>query len=286
MRITNSGIYSGHVRHRRFTPVLHRFRYSMFMVYLDVDEIDALCDKVMGFGRAWFHFARFRRQDYIDGAKDINQAVKDKIHALTGKRIDGKVSMLCHLRYGGLYFSPLNVYYVFDQQGVWQYVLAEVSNTPWNQRHYYAIPAKQYWQQKHFIDDKAFHVSPFNPMDQDYVWQLSQPDSIVNIHLEVHSKKDSFHWGSEIISNKNSNHNAERHNSGHLNGDHHKVNATKVFDATLAMQKQPFTTTTLLRHLLITPIMTIKVVVGIYWQAFKLWRKGAPIYDHPNHHNK
>ncbi|WP_081045037.1 DUF1365 domain-containing protein [Photobacterium kishitanii] len=272
MRINNSGIYSGHVRHRRFTPVLHRFRYSMFMVYLDVDEIDALCDKVTGFGRAWFHFARFRRQDYIGGTDDINQAVEDKIYVLTGERIHGKVSMLCHLRYGGLYFSPLNLYYIFDQQGVWQYVLAEVSNTPWNQRHYYAIPARQYWQHERFIDDKGFHVSPFNPMNQDYVWQLSCPDSIVRVHLEVHSKKDSFRRGGEIKEIKNSNHN--------------EGVATKVFDATLAMQKQPFTTTTLLRHLLVTPIITIKVVVGIYWQAFKLWRKGAPIYDHPNHHNE
>lgn len=270
--IINSGIYSGHVRHRRFTPVLHRFRYSMFMVYLDVDEIDALCDRVTGFGRSWFHFARFHRQDYIGGAENINLAVENKIFELTGERISGKVCMLCHLRYGGLYFSPLNMYYVFDQQGRWQYVLAEVSNTPWNQRHYYAIPAKQYWQQKHFIDDKAFHVSPFNPMVQDYVWQLSIPDSIVKIHLEVHSKKDSFHREGKKGFDENSNHNVEV--------------PTKVFDATLAMQKQPFTSKILLRHLLITPIMTIKVVVGIYWQAFKLWRKGAPIYDHPHHDNE
>lgn len=270
--IINSGIYSGHVRHRRFTPVLHRFRYSMFMVYLDVDEIDTLCDRVTCFGRSWFHFARFRRQDYIGGAENINLSVENKIFELTGERISGKVSMLCHLRYGGLYFSPLNMYYVFDQQGCWQYVLAEVSNTPWNQRHYYAIPAKQYWQQKHFIDDKAFHVSPFNPMDQDYVWQLSIPDSIVKIHLEVHSKKDSFHREGEKRFDENSNHNVEV--------------PTKVFDATLAMQKQPFTTAILLRHLFVTPMMTIKVVVGIYWQAFKLWRKGAPIYDHPHHDNE
>lgn len=270
--IINSGIYSGHIRHRRFTPVLHRFRYSMFMMYLDVDEIDSLSDRVTCFGRSWFHFARFRRQDYIDGADDIHLAVEDKIHQLTGERIHGKVSMLCHLRYGGLYFSPLNMYYVFDQQGVWQYVLAEVSNTPWNQRHYYAIPAKQYWQQKHFIDDKAFHVSPFNPMDQDYVWQLSLPDSIVRVHLEVDSKKDSFCRGGEKEYYKNSNHNSEV--------------STKVFDATLVMKKQSFTSATLLRHLLGTPIMMVKVLVGIYWQAFKLWRKGAPIYDHPNHYNE
>lgn len=269
---TNSGLYSGDVRHRRFTPVLHRFRYSMFMVYLDVDEIDDLCDKVTVFGRAWFHFARFRRQDYIDGVDNINQAVEDKIYALTGERIHGKVSMLCHLRYGGLYFSPLNVYYIFDEQGVWQYVLAEVSNTPWNQRHYYAIPAKQYWQEKYFMDDKAFHVSPFNPMDQKYVWQLSLPDGNINIHLEVHDKKDSVRRGVKNKDNENSNHNEPL--------------TTKVFDATLTMRKQPLTTKVLLRHLLITPMMTIKVVVGIYWQAAKLWRKGAPIYDHPNHHNK
>lgn len=155
--------------------------------------------------------------------------------------------MLCQIRYAGVYFSPINLFYLYDEQGVWKSVLVEVSNTPWNERHYYALPATDDWQTAQWREEKQFHVSPFNPMSQYYQWQLKEPLKQLLVHLDIHDQADD----------------------------------RKVLDATMAMKRQPFTTGVLWRLLAKTPIQTLKVVMGIYWQALKLWLKKAPFYDHP-----
>lgn len=258
----NSGIYSGKVRHRRFTPVQHQFRYQLTMAYLDLSELAQLEKQVMGFGMRIWHLARFRRADYVAGNPDLAQAVQDKVYALTGIAITGNVTMLCHLRYCGLYFSPLNLYYLHDEHGEWCYTLAEVSNTPWNERHYYAVPAPQAWEGREYHHPKAFHVSPFNPMTQTYHWRLSQPDSNLRVNLAVSGTQDSKLPSGYLAENKKCH--------------------QKVFDATIQMKKQPFSSSAVIRQYLLTPWITLKVIGGIYWQALKLWKKGAPIYDHPN----
>ena len=235
----NSGLFVGSVRHRRFTPVEHGFTYPMFMPLIDLDELEALEQNVRGFSLRKWGVATFHRPDYMEGRLDTKQAVKDKIHALTGKRVEGKVLALCHLRYFGLYFSPVNFYYLYDENDQWQYILAEVSNTPWNQRHYYAIPAGKRWE-----NDKAFHVSPFNPVDQKYVWKLRPLDKTAFVHLETHRGE-------------------------------------KEFDATLALTKTPFTSKELSKLIVKTPVMTGKVVAVIIWQALKREIKGGPFYSHP-----
>ncbi|WP_199451052.1 DUF1365 domain-containing protein, partial [Vibrio harveyi] len=132
--LPKSGIYVGTVRHRRFTPVTHAFEYPMFMPFIDLDELDQLCDEVKGFGFGRWNPARFSFADYLSGSTLVKQAVQEKVTELTGEVIEGRVFMLCQLRYFGLYFSPLNLYYVFDEHNQWRYMLAEVSNTPWNER--------------------------------------------------------------------------------------------------------------------------------------------------------
>ncbi|WP_028022568.1 DUF1365 domain-containing protein [Enterovibrio calviensis] len=234
-----SGLYVGSVRHRRFTPVEHRFTYPMFMPLIDLDEVESLAKNVRGFSLRKWGVATFHRPDYLQGRTDTKQAVQDKVFELTGERHNGKVLALCHLRYFGVYFSPVNFYYLYDEDGNWRYMLAEVSNTPWNQRHYYAIPAGKNWE-----NDKAFHVSPFNPIEQKYVWKLRPLNKTAFIHLETH--RDD-----------------------------------REFDATLAMTKKPFSSAELTKLIVKTPVMTVKVVASIYWQALKLWIKGAPLYNHP-----
>ncbi|MDD1792206.1 DUF1365 family protein [Enterovibrio sp. ZSDZ42] len=234
-----SGLYVGSVRHRRFTPVDHRFTYPMFMPLIDLDEVEKLAQTVRGFSLRKWGVATFHRPDYMQGRHDTKQAVQDKVFELTGERYCGKVLALCHLRYFGMYFSPVNFYYVYDEHGQWRYMLAEVSNTPWNQRHYYAIPAGKRWE-----NEKAFHVSPFNPVEQKYVWKLRPLTKTAFIHLETH--RDD-----------------------------------REFDATLAMSKKPFSSSELSKLIVKTPLMTVKVVASIYWQALKLWIKGAPFYSHP-----
>ena len=241
----NSRLFIGNVRHRRFTPVEHSLNYSLFMPAIDLDELEILEKKVWGFGSRWWHWARFKRNDYI-GEGCLKRSVQDKVEQLTGERVTGKVIAVCHLRYLGLYFSPVNFYYVYDSCEEWRYLLAEVSNTPWNERHYYAISAKEHDEKCGWKQDKAFHVSPFNPIEQCYHWRIKPLTDRLSIHLECHK-------------------------------------GVKHFDATMTMKAKPFLSQSLLRCLVLTPIQTVKVMVGIYWHALKLWVKGAPFYSHPKY---
>ncbi len=268
----NSGLYVGCVRHRRFTPVKHHFVYPMFMPLIDLDELDALTKKVRGFGRSLFSFARFNASDYLHGERSsatreghsLQKSIREKVQEETGEYITGKILLLCQLRYCGFYFSPLNLYYLYDSNNQWRYLLAEVSNTPWNQRHYYVIPANEKekndcdiegiirkWH--NHIEPKTFHVSPFNPMSQQYHWRINEPSQRLMVHMENYDNDDP---------------------------------EKKVFDASMALKRQPFTTKVLVRLLLKTPIMAMKIVTGIYWQALRLWMKGAPFYPHPDLHQK
>jgi DUF1365 family protein len=241
----NSGVMYGNVRHRRFSPIEHSLNAQLFMPYRVLDVVDILEYKVWGFGAKGWHWARFKRSDYV-GDGDLKLAVVNKAIELGAMGIshDCKVFALIHLRYLGLYFSPVNFYYLHDEEGEWRYLLAEVSNTPWNETHYYLVPTSE-GLVKEFEHDKAFHVSPFNPVTQSYHWKAKKSLSSLLVHLECHKE-------------------------------------SKVFDATLSFRKKSFTTTTLITQLIKTPIMAVKVLLGIYWHAFILWRKGAPVYDHPN----
>ncbi len=235
----NSSLCEGVVRHRRYQPVSHRFSYSLFMPLLDLDELEALEKEISFFSLKKWGVASFYYKDYMEGKKDTKKAAQDKIYQLEGVRLSGKVLTLCHLRYFGLYFSPVNFYYLYDEKNTWRYLLAEVSNTPWNERHYYAIPARA-----SFSHLKAFHVSPFNPLEQEYRWRLKPLEKKAFIHLNVLRKEQ------------------------------------KEFDATLLLQRLPLSTKTLLSAMIKMPSMTIKMLVYIYWQAIKLWLKGAVFYSH------
>lgn len=248
-RPLQSGIYRGFVRHRRFTPALHAFRYPLFLVFLGLNEVPRLSKQLWPFGERAWHWARFRREDYLGDpahplAESVRQKISDTLH-LPLSALAGDVFFFGHLRYLGLYFSPLNLYFL-QQQGRMRYMVAEVSNTPWNQRHYYVIDLAG--EASH---DKMFHVSPFNPMEQRYHWRVRPPGEDCAksmVHLELTRQ----------------------------------VSGQKVFDATMVLKRLPLTQTTLLRVLLVTPAQTASMVLGIYWQAFRLFIKKVPFYPHPD----
>ncbi|WP_027711332.1 DUF1365 domain-containing protein [Dickeya chrysanthemi] len=239
----NNCLYRGVLRHRRLSPREHQFSYDVFMAYLDLDDLDNLPS--LGIRRNRFATVAFYDSDYPLGTP-LKENVLDQLATLTGERPDGKVMLLTQLRYLGFHFNPVNFYYCFDIDETLRWVLAEVRNTPWNERHYYAVNA----QDTRPIA-KAFHVSPFNPMNMDYHWRFNRPDKTLHMHIENH----------------------QMHSENHQD--------EKVFDATLTLSRKPLTRLHLRQMQLGIPLMTVKTVAAIYWQALLLWLKRVPIYNHP-----
>ncbi|MCY4357904.1 MAG: DUF1365 domain-containing protein [Gammaproteobacteria bacterium] len=245
-----SALYQGVVRHRRFTPKRHEFEYPLFMFLIKAREIPTVLSRFWQLGSSALSLARLRRQDYIGPAdRSIEHSVIEKIAELgelSCKELTGEVFMLVQLRYFGFYFSPLNVYYL-RQAGKFRYMLAEVSNTPWNERHYYLQDLSAVSSH-----DKSFHVSPFNPMTQQYRWKILPPSTEHGqccIHLQCH--------------------------------DREQAELPKVFDATMTLSRRELNQAELRSVLLRTPAQTVAVLAGIYWQALKLFLKGTPLFKHP-----
>lgn len=246
----NSGIYAGQVRHRRLQPVPHDFNYRMFMMYLDLDELPNLFRGRWLWSDRRAALARFRREDHMGPADvPLDQAVRDLVEQRTGQAPGGPVRLLTHLRYFGHVFNPVSFYYCFDKDDTFvETIVAEVNNTPWGEQHCYVLPQSDNHgagAHSRFFPKKVMHVSPFMEMDVDYDWRFNQPGDGLNVHME----------------------NARE--------------GRKVFDATLVLQRQEINSRSLAGVLLNFPLMTVKVVAAIHWQALKLWLKSVPVHDHP-----
>ena len=240
-----SAIYEGWVRHRRVSPAEHSFKYRVFMPYLRLDELPELFDGSLAWSAKRPALARFKRSDFMgDPAQPLDDAVRAKVFEETGRRPSGPIYMLANLRYFGFIMNPICCYYCFDDSGRLEYLVAEVNNTPWNERHCYVLSAGDSgWLKTRFA--KTFHVSPFNPMDMEYRWHSNTPAEKLCLHLA------NFQDGE------------------------------RVFDASLSLQRFELAPSTLNRFLWRYPIMTAKVIGAIYWEALRLWLKGVPYHPHP-----
>ena len=233
----NSAIYTGWVRHRRYQPKPHHFTYDMFLLALDLDEVQEGFKLGRIFSVEKWALLSFRHKDYLGGeGKLTRDKVWKKVTELGGENHHGKVVMLGQLRCFGIYFSPVNFYYCHSDSGELQYLLAEVSNTPWGERHCYLVGSKQ-----NTLTDKVFHVSPFMTEDMQYRWRFTplNPQLYLNIENLIDSDE-------------------------------------KLFDATIAMKQQELTAKQLLKNLIFIPAMTLKTILGIHWEAVKLYLKGIP----------
>lgn len=251
----NSALYTGWIQHRRFGPARNAFRYRLYMTWLDLAELPSVFD------RRWFWsargpaLARFRREDYLGPPQlPLDTTVRDLVKARTGVRPRGPIRLLTHLRHFGYSFNPVSFYYVFDaaDRRV-ETIVAEITNTPWRERHAYVLPISQAvrggaraWR---FRFDKEFHVSPFMPMDQRYDWCFGAPGDGLHVHME------NFAGGS--------------------------AQAAPVFDATLNLHRQEMTAGNMALALLRFPLTSLRVTALIYWQALKLLLKRVPFHTHP-----
>ena len=246
----NHHIYWGVIRHRRYTPFKHYFSYPLFMAYLDIENVNSALNPSFLWNVDRPALISFKREDYHGSPTiPLDKAVRNTLKEKTGKQFNGPIRILTHLRYFGYCFNPVSFYYCFDEQDMHvEAILAEVTNTPWNERYAYVIDKRSIKNNKTtLIADfkKKLHVSPFWGMDHDYEWLFTEPENHLFVRMKNYKNKE------------------------------------KVFDATLLMKRKPFTKIMLFKALARFPIITVVVVFRIHWQALKLFLKRAPFFIHP-----
>jgi DUF1365 family protein len=261
--VTASAVYEGTVRHRRFEPVEHSFRYRLFLMYLDLGELPEVLDPFPFFSARRAAPARFRREDFIgDPGRPLDECAREVAAAATGARPAGPVRLLTGLRYFGHSFNPVSFYYCFDRGGERvDAIVADVENIPWGERHPYVL-ARGERRGTVLADDldKALHVSPLMGMDQTYSFRASEPGESIAVQIESRPRET-----------------AKRHPEDAFL----RSRQMKTFDATLNLRRRELTRGTLNRMLARYPAMSLQVVAKIYGQALRLKLKGARYHPHP-----
>lgn len=221
------------------------------MFWLDLAELDEV------FHGRWLWStcrpapARFRRADFLgDPAIPLDAAVRSRVASATGRAPAGPIRMLAQLRTFGFCFNPVSFYYCYCPDGAQvEAIVAEITNTPWNERHAYVLqPANSGSRGRamRFRLAKAFHVSPFMPMDIDYDWRFAPPGESLAVHME------------------------------------NRRSGRRLFDATLALRRREISSASLAVTLARQPVSALATLRRIYWQALRLWAKRIPFHGHPD----
>ncbi len=241
--MTASALYVGTIRHRRVRDRATEFRHGLALAYVDLDELPSLLGGRLVAPRPGV--VRFRRSDYL-GRDTVPLA--DSVRALVAERLGtapaGPIRLLTQLRTLGHCFNPVSFYYCYDEAERLQALVAEVTNTPWGERHAYVIGAGG----ARIIQggmDKALHVSPFMEMDQRYEVRATEPAATLSVHISSHQEGE------------------------------------RAFDATLALERRELTARTLAESTLRHPASTLRTLVLIYGHAIGLWLRRVPLVAHP-----
>jgi DUF1365 family protein len=255
-----SAIYQGLVTHNRFKPKAHGFRYKVFMMYLDLDELPDLFDNFKNWSSTGKNWAWFKRSDYYGNPnKTLKNEIIELVKQTTGTAPRGAIRLLTNMRYFGHCFNPVSFYYCFEADGTTlQAIVSHITNTPWGEDYTYthdfnaekSVKKTKNVEMTSFKLYKAFHISPFMPMDIQYDWAFNQVTNQLLIHMKNFK------------------------------------NGEQVFSATLDLTRKEITQSSLNWILIHYPFMTIKVVAAIYWNALLLWIKRVPFYPYPTKDTK
>ena len=238
--MSESALYSGSVRHRRFARPGNEFEHGLSLAYVDLDELPRLLGGRLASPRPGI--VRFRRTDYLGG--DPARPLGDAVRELTGT--GGPVRLLTGLRTFGHCFNPVSFYYCFDDDGrTLAAVLAEVTSTPWGERHPYVVHRSARSTVVRGDSEKRLHVSPFMGMDQRYSWSVATPGRTIAVHIESREAGE------------------------------------KAFDATLSLRRRPLTRRSLAAVTARYPFATLRVLALIYAHAARLKLRGATVHPHP-----
>jgi DUF1365 family protein len=249
--MTGSALYVGHVMHHRLRPSVHRLRYRLFSVLLDLDDIDALSSRLRLFSRGRFNLFGFYDRDHGDGS---DRPLRDQAQALmarAGISSDGPIRILTMPRLLGFAFNPLVVWFCHDQAGRLAAIIYEVHNT-FGERHSYVLPVAQGAGDDVQQDiAKRFHVSPFLPMAMDYAFRVQPPGDTLSVAITARDADGPVLFAIQ------------------------RADRRALTDAALA------------RVAVTHPLLTLKVVFGIGWEALQLWLKRVPVHDHlPQKHTE
>jgi DUF1365 family protein len=240
-----SALYESTVMHHRVRPFRHRFTYRVFSLLLDLDELPELGRRLRLFSHNRFNLFSFRDRDFGAGDGSAPRAWIEQVVRDKGYTFPvGAIDLLCFPRVLGYVFNPLSVYYVHDTAGALRAILYEVTNT-FGDRHSYLLPVDPVDGAIRQRCDKIMYVSPFIGMEARYHFKLGKPGDTLAVAIREETPEGN------------------------------------VLFAALSGVRKPLTDGILARMFVRHPLMTLKVIGGIHWEAFKLWRKGARVFRHP-----
>ncbi len=239
-RPTASGIYLGQVGHSRTRPAKHSLTYGVFMLLLDLDELPALAKALRWFSLGRFNLTSFNAQDHGDGSSlPLRAQVERRLDEADLSIQGGPIRLLCLPRILGYVFNPISVYFCHRPDGALHAILYEVSST-FGERHSYLIPAQAGADGEiRQSVDKRLHVSPFMDMNLHYAFRVSPPRERVRIAIAVSDGEGT------------------------------------ILNASFVGARRDLTDAQLLRAWATYPLLTLKVIAAIHWEAVKILLKGV-----------